>query len=61
MQISQYCCERPLPHCFPDPTVFNDLSLHTFPPHLLQSVPSCVWANHNEPIIDINDPEIITS
>lgn len=60
-QISSYCSEELLPHSFPDSTVFNDLSLHTFPPHLLQKVPASMWAEHSEPRIDPDDPEIITT
>ena len=60
-QIFNNCQEHPLPNCYTDTTVFNDLAIHTFPQAKLLSLPLDTWTDPPEPIVDTLDPEIITS
>ncbi|KAL5477105.1 hypothetical protein EMCRGX_G023850 [Ephydatia muelleri] len=57
--ILPYCCEVPLPCSFPFPNVLNDTSIHIFPMQRLAQVPSHVWTNCSQPVVDPNDPEIV--
>ena len=58
LQVMQYCHEKPLPP-YKEPTVFNDLSLHTFPLEKLLLAPSAIWGPHPPPTHP-SDPEMIT-
>ena len=59
MQIFDNCLEQPLPDCYPNSTVFNDLALHTFPPEMTAALPGEAWTDAPEPKPDPLDLEII--
>ena len=60
-QIFNSCLEYPLPNCYTDTTVFNDLAIHIFPLSSLTSLPKDTWTDTPQPSIDPLDPEIITT
>jgi hypothetical protein len=60
IQMMEYCQEHPLPP-YIEPTVFNDLCLHTFPLDKLLSAPSETWSPLPPPPSHSSDPEIITT
>jgi hypothetical protein len=55
----EYCQEKALPS-YTEPTIFNDLSVHTFPLDRLHSAPPSLWTPSPPPPSDPSDPEIIT-
>lgn len=56
-KVMDYCQEYPLPR-YVEPTVFNDLCLHTFPLDRLLSAPPGMWTSVPPPSHP-SDPEII--
>lgn len=57
--IQSYTCEHPLENSFYVTNVFNDSSVHTFPPDSLVASPLNFWLDQPEPVVPSSEAEMI--
>ena len=58
-QIQPHAVEERVVNNFTHTDVFNDLSVHWFPPERLRQLPPDTWSRADEPTYDSSDVEII--
>lgn len=59
LEINPYVNELEIDNNFRFSDIFNDFSLHTFPPDKLSKAPAIVWENHPQPSYAEEDLELI--